>query len=55
MKIRPLSVSEVNAYIKRNLSYDPILSNLIVEGEMSNYKLHSSGHAYFSLCIHHDK
>lgn len=49
MKLRPLSVSEVNAYIKRNLSYDPILSNLIVEGELSNYKLHSSGHAYFSL------
>lgn len=49
MKLRPLSVSEVNAYIKRNLSYDPILSNLIVEGELSNYKLHSSGHAYFSM------
>ncbi|WP_430886434.1 exodeoxyribonuclease VII large subunit [Fusibacter sp. JL216-2] len=49
MKLRPLSVSEVNAYIKRNLSYDPILSNLIIEGELSNYKLHSSGHAYFSL------
>ncbi len=49
MKLRPLSVTEVNAYIKRNLSYDPILSNLIVEGELSNYTLHSSGHAYFSL------
>jgi len=49
MKLRPLSVTEVNAYIKRNLSYDPILSNLIVEGELSNYKLHSSGHAYFSM------
>lgn len=49
MKIRPLSVSEVNAYIKRNISYDPILSNLIVEGELSGYKLHSSGHAYFNL------
>jgi len=49
MKLRPLSVTEVNSYIKRNLSYDPILSNLIVEGELSNYKLHSSGHAYFSL------
>ncbi len=49
MKLRPLSVTEVNAYIKRSLSYDPILSNLIVEGELSGFKLHSSGHAYFNL------
>ncbi len=49
MKLRPLSVTEVNSYIKRSLSYDPILSNLIVEGELSGFKLHSSGHAYFNL------
>ncbi len=49
MKLRALSVTEITQYIKRNLSLDPILSNVIVEGELSNYKLHSSGHAYFNL------
>ncbi len=49
MQIKVLSVSEVNQYIKRILSNDPILYNLRVEGEISNYKLHNSGHMYFTL------
>ncbi len=49
MKIKTLSVSEVNHYIKRILLSDPILSHIYVEGEISNYKLHSSGHMYFTL------
>lgn len=49
MKLRALSVTEITQYIKRTLSLDPILANVVVEGELSNFKLHSSGHAYFSL------
>ncbi len=49
MKVRALSVSEVNSYIKKTLKTDPILSGVTVKGEISNYRLHSSGHIYFSL------
>ncbi len=49
MKVRALSVGEVNSYIKKTLRTDPILSGITVKGEVSNYKLHSSGHIYFSL------
>jgi len=49
MKLRALSVSEINKYIKNTLESDPIISYVAVKGEISNFKLHSSGHAYFSL------
>lgn len=49
MQIRTLSVSEVNQYIKRILTSDPILAHIHIRGEISNYKLHSSGHMYFTL------
>ncbi|WP_329385226.1 exodeoxyribonuclease VII large subunit [Anaerofustis butyriciformans] len=44
-----LTVTDVNRYIKTLLDYDELLSNLKVEGEVSNYKRHSSGHLYFSI------
>lgn len=49
MKLRPLSVSEVNQYIKKTFDFEPILNNVVVEGEISNYTLHGSGHSYFTL------
>lgn len=49
MKIKTLSVSEVNNYIKKTLDNDFILNNLSVKGEISNLKYHTSGHIYFSL------
>lgn len=49
MKIKTLTVSEVNNYIKKVLDNDFILNNLSVRGEISNLKYHSSGHIYFSL------
>jgi exodeoxyribonuclease VII large subunit len=49
MGIKPLKVSEVNQYIKRTFAGDLILSNIKVEGEISNFKHHYSGHMYFSL------
>lgn len=49
MKIKTLTVSEVNNYLKRIIDNDFILNNLSVKGEISNLKYHSSGHIYFSL------
>lgn len=49
MKLRALGISEANSYIKRILVNDPILYNLKVKGEISNFKLHSSGNVYLSL------
>lgn len=49
MQIKVLSVSEVNAYVKRILTSDPILHNIRVKGEISNLKIHNSGHLYFTL------
>ena len=47
--MKPLKVSEVNNYIKRVFAGDIVLSNLEIEGEVSNFKHHNSGHMYFSL------
>lgn len=49
MSVKPLKVSEVNKYIKRLFTGDAILSNVVIEGEVSNFKHHYSGHMYFSL------
>lgn len=42
-------VSEVNQLIKNILDNIPLLGNLCVRGEISNYKLYPSGHHYFTL------
>lgn len=49
MELKPLKVSEVNNYIKKILTSDPILYNISIEGEISNFKHHYSGHMYFTL------
>lgn len=49
MNIKALSVSQLNNYIKKVMDNDFILKNASIKGEISNFKLHSSGHAYFSL------
>ncbi|MTI48193.1 exodeoxyribonuclease VII large subunit [Sporosalibacterium faouarense] len=49
MKLKALKVCEVNQYIKRILVSDPILYNINVEGEISNFKHHYNGHMYFTL------
>jgi exodeoxyribonuclease VII large subunit len=46
---KALRVSDVNNYIKSIIAYDSNLSGIYVEGEISNFKRYSSGHAYFSL------
>lgn len=47
--IKTLKVSDVNNYIKKIFDTDYILRKVKVMGEVSNFKLHSSGHLYFSL------
>ncbi|WP_422486730.1 exodeoxyribonuclease VII large subunit [Gudongella sp. DL1XJH-153] len=47
--MRPLMVSEVNQYIKKLISSDMLLNSIQIEGEISNYTHHYSGHMYFSL------
>ncbi len=42
-------VSELNGYIKKLISGDILLSFVEVEGEISNFTHHYSGHMYFSL------
>ncbi|MDM0813807.1 exodeoxyribonuclease VII large subunit [Clostridium perfringens] len=49
MKLKTLSVGEVNNYVKKLVENDFILKNINVKGEISNLKFHSSGHIYFSL------
>ena len=49
MALRPVTVSQLNEYISRVLSTDPLLGNISVTGEISNLKFHGSGHVYFSL------
>ncbi len=44
-----LSVIQLNTYIKRLFEKDFVLKNVTVEGELSNFKRHSSGHIYFTL------
>ncbi len=43
------TVTQVNSYIKRMFSEDYALNNILVKGEISNCKYHSSGHIYFTL------
>jgi exodeoxyribonuclease VII large subunit len=49
MAVKPVTVSQLNGYIKRVLRADPVLGLVSVTGEISNLKHHRSGHIYFSL------
>ncbi len=44
-----ITVDEMTASIKETLFREPLLQNLSVRGELLGFKLHSSGHAYFTL------
>jgi len=44
-----LSVTELNKFIKMLIDKNPMLANISVSGEISNFKLHSTGHMYMSL------
>lgn len=42
-------VAEVNQLVKQLLDGEPMLQNIYVRGELSNYKMYPSGHHYFTL------
>ncbi len=47
--MKPVSVSELNRYVKMMLDEDAFLSDLSVSGELSNVRKTGRGHLYFSL------
>lgn len=49
MEARIATVSQINAYLKRLLDSNEILSDIWIKGEISNFKLHFSGHMYITL------
>ena len=44
-----VTVSDLNKYIKEKIAEDEALSNILVKGEISNFKNHYTGHMYFTL------
>ena len=44
-----LTITQLNEYIRSKMDTDPLLTQVAVKGEISNYKLYPSGHHYFTL------
>ncbi|MEO3944398.1 exodeoxyribonuclease VII large subunit [Gorillibacterium sp. CAU 1737] len=44
-----LSIRDLNRLIKRKLEGEPLLQDIWIRGEISNFTHHSSGHMYFTL------
>ncbi len=44
-----LTVSQLTRYLKFSLEADPVLQGVWVQGEVTNYKVSSNGHQFFSL------
>lgn len=49
MEKRYLTVSALNRYLKAKIDSDEQLQKILIKGEVSNFKHHSSGHLYFTL------
>ncbi len=45
----PITVSELNKYIKNIIDSDDFLNMVYIRGEISNFKNHYTGHMYFTL------
>lgn len=44
-----ITVTELNKYVKEKIAQDEFLANVLVKGEISNFKKHYTGHMYFTL------
>ena len=49
MKLSPVTVTDLNKYIKDKVDSDENLNSVLVKGEISNFKHHYTGHMYFTL------
>ena len=49
MEIKPITITELNRYIKDKVANDEFLQNVYIKGEISNFKNHYTGHMYFTL------
>ena len=49
MEYNPITVKDLNKYIKNKIDGDEMLNNVLVKGEISNFKNHYTGHMYFTL------
>jgi exodeoxyribonuclease VII large subunit len=44
-----ITVSDLNKYMKEKIAEDEYLNNILIKGEISNFKNHYTGHMYFTL------
>ena len=44
-----ITVADLNKYIKNKIADDEYLNNVLIKGEISNFKNHYTGHMYFTL------
>ena len=49
MKPEPITVTQLNSYIKDKIAGDEFLNTVYIKGEISNFKHHYTGHMYFTL------
>ena len=49
MEQKIFTVTDLNNRIKDLFELDPMLQNVCVRGELSNYKIYPSGHHYFTM------
>ena len=49
MEYKPMTVTDLNLYVKDKFVQDEFLNNVLVKGEISNFKRHYTGHLYFTL------
>ena len=49
MKYNAVTVTQLNKYIKDKIADDEYLNQVLVKGEISNFKNHYTGHMYFTL------
>jgi exodeoxyribonuclease VII large subunit len=48
-EIRYLTVTALTKYIKKKFDVDPHMQEVLLKGEISNFKQHSRGHMYFTI------
>lgn len=49
MEKKIFTVTEITKYLKDILAQDPLVNDIWISGEISNFHHHSSGHMYFTL------